>query len=452
MILFIFLTLGFAITSMTSGEIKVANNHLKSTQAFYIAEGGIAEAINVLLANPRAAGTIIDKMPIGNGEVTVTGAWTGNVITLEAVGTVDLAKRTVKQNVRVEAGSSIFTDAITTFADSTGDWVELNRGTKITGDLAVGVKVGINNNVMVKGNFYARQEPSYNYSGVNVLVDEELNLPDFPQLPELPQWQKPGHLGEPKIYGYVNNADVFKTGEKYFKAGYVDLSGNLEFNDEIYIECTSLALKGTKYEGVTFVADGAININQNNIDFENVNLIGGSSIGINGANINFAQGLINTKGALNIAGDDGQYTDIQMYAKDSIGINGSNLKFTQGTINTQGALNINGSNGQYTDVQIYASNSSRFAQNTTVIRGFIVCNQAFDLGSNFQLTGHILSKGWLNVGQNSMITGSVGGGSMRINENTEIIHSEHTGAPIPSTIPGGTTVTKLRWSEGQKEI
>ncbi|HHU32314.1 MAG TPA: hypothetical protein GXZ50_06600 [Clostridia bacterium] len=107
MILFILLTLSFAIIAMTSSELKISSNHIKSTQAFYIAEAGIAQAISLLYANPKASGIIIEKMPIGNGEVTVTGNWSDNIIKLEAVGKVKGTQRTVKQILRVEVADTI---------------------------------------------------------------------------------------------------------------------------------------------------------------------------------------------------------------------------------------------------------------------------------------------------------------------------------------------------------
>jgi len=105
-ILFILLTFSFAIIAMTSSELRISSNHIKSTQAFYIAEAGIAQAINLLYTNPKASGVIIEKMPIGNGEVTVTGKWSGNIIKLEAVGKVEGAKRTVKQTIKVEVSET----------------------------------------------------------------------------------------------------------------------------------------------------------------------------------------------------------------------------------------------------------------------------------------------------------------------------------------------------------
>lgn len=405
MILFIFLALGFAVTAMTSSEIKISSNHLKSTQAFYLAEAGIAEAINVLLFNPSASGLIIKQMPIDNGKVTVTGSWSGNEVTLEAVGAVGSTQRTVKKTLRIIVGTSLFSNAITTFAKSNENWFELQNGVKITGDIRVGVNLGIANNVIVNGILYTIEEPSYNNSSVNVVVAEELELPVFPEIPE---WQKPADLGQPKVYEYVNRADLFNTGDKYYQADIVELNDNLELNN-VYIECSYLKLTGTKYSGITFIVDGAIDIESNDIDFQNVNLI----------------------------------------AKDSIKIEGNNINYEQGIINTKGALNVTKNNGQYSDVQIFSHGYVFFSQNTTITRGTIISNKAITLENNFNLLGHILAKGWLDVGNNTIVNGSLSAGGLVIGNNSVITNDQDTGAPIPPTISMGVEITKLNWSEGK---
>lgn len=412
MILFIFLTLGFAVTAMISSEIKISTNNVRSTQAFYVAEAGIAEAINVLYSNPSVTGTIIDKMSIGNGLVTVTGSWLGNVITLESIGRVGGAKRTVKQNVKVEVGSSIFDNALTTFADSNGTWLELKNNVEITGDLKVGVNVGINRNVTVNGILHASQKPAYNDSpnSVQIKIDHDLELPEFPEIPE---WQKPAGLGDPKVYGYVNDVNSFRTGDKYFSADAVELNDSLELND-VYIECSYLKLGGNKakYAGVTFVVDGAINIDGNDKTFYNVNLI----------------------------------------AKSSININSNHVDFKQGVINARGAINVSMNNGEYEDVQVYSHDYILFSQNTKITRGIILCYGTTELQQGFELAGHLLTKGWLDIKNNAYIYGSLGAGGATVDNNSVLIHSKDTGAPIPSTISTGTKITKLKWSEGTKPI
>lgn len=101
MALFIFLSLGYAVTAMTRSELTIAANQLHSTQAFYVAEAGLAEAVKLLIVDPAAAGSIISNRRIGEGIVSVSAVWSGNVVSLTSTAKVAGAQRTVRQKMRV---------------------------------------------------------------------------------------------------------------------------------------------------------------------------------------------------------------------------------------------------------------------------------------------------------------------------------------------------------------
>jgi len=404
-ILFILLTFSFAMTAMTSTEIRIAGNNVEATQAFYLAEAGIAEAINLIYSNPNVSGTIIDKMPMGNGLVTVTGSWSGNVVTLEAVGKVGEIKQTVKQSLQVIVSDSIFDHAIITFADSYGSTCKLFDDVNITGDGIIGTELEIDNNVIVKGNLYTKEKPVKNNSSVQVIVVDDLDFPPFPQIPE---WQKPNNLGQPCEYNNVNSAEDFKTGNQYYVAKRVNLRDSLEL-DNVYIECSSLNLRGEKYSGITFVVDGPIDIESNNTSFENVSLIAKGSITVEGKTTVLKNMLINTAG------------DFKVNEKDK---------------------------ADYHDIQIFAQGNVFCTNSINVKSGILMSSRNIYLANNFELEGHILAKGKLTAKNHVKIIGSMGFGEATLENKVVLIYSKNTGAPIPNTVPKGIEITKLMWSEG----
>lgn len=448
MAVLIVLTLGLGVLSMATSEGKISNNHLKSTQAFYIAEAGIAEAVSVLLDNPDAPeGEIINKT-IGAGTAVVNLDWSGNIATLTSVGRVGETKRTVTEKVKVIAQSA-FKSAITSFQGSNG-WFTIGNNIEIDGDISTGVGITIGNNVNIDGLIYSNREqwvaPIYQDK---LIVDEDLALPEFPELPEIPAWQKPGDLGTPVVYGYVNDADKFATGAKYYQAGTVILDKGLELNG-VYIECTYLSLPmNHKYSGITFDltgSSGSISVGQKT-ELNNVNLISDSITISNNVVIRNAT----VQGKTITVGNGAVLENVKLLAKTSVNI-GNNSVMKNATI--QGKTITIGNNVLLENVKILAESSVTIGTSDSKPKkpedipnvGYIISNGTITLG-NFSLRGYILSHSQLTVSNNSFIVGAIGAGGLTIGNNTEIIASNNTGAPVPPFM-GGVEITKQSWSEG----
>lgn len=503
MTLFILLSLGFSVLAMTDSEIKISNNHLKSTQALYLAEAGIAEGIDKIMQNPSiGSGSIINKN-LGEGSVEVSLSWSGIKATLTSVGKSGGTKRTLKQELDVIVTSSPFDQAIVSFEDSSLSF-GFNGMIDIVGDINVGVPMYIDDKKFnITGNIFTDKSENENIHP-KVIYAESISLPDFPEMSPIPSMP-------PKTNFYditrtikntsasnINSANFFKSGEDYFMInGNVELTKNndknLELNN-VYIECNYLKLDGEMYSGVTFIVNGSIDINSA-VTFENVTLIA-DSINFNDTITNYSNGAVYASGNINI-NQSANFTNVFlignsinfttddphnknkidhtffnngfMQSSETIAMNqimhfinsniygqrvyfNEDMDFDTGTIQAKNNIEVY-ENGTIDNVSMLADEYINFHSTILINSGYIACKNNINIKDDFYLKGFIIAEDWINIDdKNVTINGGLGAGGVDIGKNngnnkTEIIYSDNTGAPLPAEM-GGVKITKIKWSEG----
>lgn len=245
---FVILTMGIALLTMTSNDIKLSSLQEDSTKAFYIAESGIQRSIKELKDNFEWNGNFNDQneegfVVLGDGTYTVAvkghnedSSIPSHQVQVISTGTVNNSTRKIKIFVKTGGMHSIFEYAIASKKD-----LKLIGSTEVTGNIYSGGNISIGGSSYIEGNVNAVGE--VNIEGDNVYeYVEELEFPTIDTAPYISEAKAGGiHEGKYKVTGsgtetlgplYINgdfkvtgSTDVILEGTVYV-TGEVDFAGS----------------------------------------------------------------------------------------------------------------------------------------------------------------------------------------------------------------------------------
>jgi Tfp pilus assembly protein PilX len=111
-----------AFLNMSSIDLNLVKNHMYSLKAYYIAEAGVADAINQIRLNGPLADTQWQaSFPSGSSDTyTVSVSQSSSVITSAGIAYTANFSRTLEVKVNVSGGSSPYTVSI-------NQWKELSQ-------------------------------------------------------------------------------------------------------------------------------------------------------------------------------------------------------------------------------------------------------------------------------------------------------------------------------------
>ena len=298
---FILVTFGVSLLTMTGNDSKMSTLQRDSTKAFYQADAGIEKAIWYLNSSEENSlglyfvgslhgGSAIEFYDVDVSDIDTTGP--DEIKTLISTGKVvgggDFNKGTRKIEVKLKKGISPSSGLTYDHAIFTDDDMEFNGGISISGD------------IHSNGNLYVSSPGVFNLEdgeatacGTNDYGDGDVDQIDFPQI----DWPYFQDLAEREVNGgFYYDADpnvpgdttVYFNDPKYLTGiHYVD--GDVIIKTDLILENATIAANGT----ITILGNGSINL-VNDLTDHPLALIAKGDI-TNGGSIH-GEGIIQTEG------------------------------------------------------------------------------------------------------------------------------------------------------------
>jgi len=156
-----FVVLGFTVYSMTQGQMRSSVYQSKKTAAFYAAEAGIQDALQVLAATPTWTQGFTNK-PFRAGFYTVKLDTATTPMRITSKGWFnDASGRTVQAAVKVDFSTSGSGQIFGYAVGASPGGITMNNGSVVNGDVFAG-PVGMNNNCKVTGKIETTMPPLLN--------------------------------------------------------------------------------------------------------------------------------------------------------------------------------------------------------------------------------------------------------------------------------------------------